>query len=79
MLAVSGIDHTVKIFSPDAYARSRAKKGIGIDPIDSTDFSSLSSDLRRYRRTATNDNVNEPESQAVPKTSSETVSDSGKT
>lgn len=77
MLAVSGIDHTVKIFSPDAYARSRAKKGIGIDPTDSTGFSSLSSGLRRYQSTAMDENVNEPGDQAAPRTSSETSSDSG--
>src|ERR1700743_749969 len=29
MLAVSGIDDTIKIFSPDAHARDMARKGIG--------------------------------------------------
>ena len=77
MLAVSGIDHTVKIFSPDAYARSRAKKGIGIDSTDSTGFSSLSSGLRRYHSAAVNEDENEPESGVTPKTFSESASDSG--
>lgn len=45
MLAVSGIDHTVKIFSPDARARRDARLGVGIRPADATRFSSLT-----YRR-----------------------------
>ena len=45
MLAVSGIDHTIKIFSPDAYARDKARRGTGISPTDSSGFSSIG--LRR--------------------------------
>ncbi|KAL2353606.1 hypothetical protein BJ546DRAFT_950411 [Cryomyces antarcticus] len=41
ILAVSGIDHTIKIFSPDARARERARKGIGISTHDATEFSSV--------------------------------------
>jgi nuclear receptor interaction protein len=49
MLAVSGIDHTVKIFSPDARARKDAAMGIGIQPSDHSTFSSIG--LRRRRET----------------------------
>jgi DDB1- and CUL4-associated factor 6 len=42
MLAVSGIDHTIKIFSPDGRERQNARKGIGITPSDSAGFSTLS-------------------------------------
>ena len=77
MLAVAGIDHTVKIFSPDAYARSRAKKGIGITPTNPTDFSSLRSGVRRFRSTAIADDTSEPESQTAHPAVEETKSDSG--
>ncbi|KAF2867948.1 WD and tetratricopeptide repeat-containing protein [Massariosphaeria phaeospora] len=33
-IAVSGIDHTIKIFSPDAQAQRNARRGIGINPAD---------------------------------------------
>lgn len=54
MLAVSGIDHTVKIFSPDARARRDARLGVGVRPADPTSFSSLGfGRMRRApRRTA---------------------------
>jgi DDB1- and CUL4-associated factor 6 len=48
LLAVSGIDHTVKIFSPDARARRDATQGIGITRGDPSEFSSLG--LRARRR-----------------------------
>lgn len=41
MLAVSGIDHTIKIFSPDARAREAARLGRGIEAHDASEFSSL--------------------------------------
>ncbi|KAI9823882.1 MAG: hypothetical protein M1832_002199 [Thelocarpon impressellum] len=41
MLAVSGIDHTIKIFSPDQRAQADARKGIGITPQPSSGNSSL--------------------------------------
>jgi len=41
MLAVSGIDHTIKIFSPDARAREAARLGRGVEAHDSSEFSSL--------------------------------------
>jgi nuclear receptor interaction protein len=41
MLAVSGIDHTIKIFSPDARAREAARLGRGVEAHDTSGFSSL--------------------------------------
>jgi nuclear receptor interaction protein len=41
MLAVSGIDSTVKIFSPDRRQRFDAKRGIGIEESDHSTFSTL--------------------------------------
>ncbi|KAK5109082.1 hypothetical protein LTR62_007538 [Meristemomyces frigidus] len=41
LLAVSGIDHTVKIFSPDARARAKARLGVGVSAHDASQFSSL--------------------------------------
>lgn len=49
LLAVSGIDHTVKIFSPDARARQVARLGHGVAARDGASFSSLSWPTRRYR------------------------------
>jgi len=48
MLAVSGIDYTIKIFSADARARKDAALGIGISPVDTSTFPNLG--LRRRRR-----------------------------
>jgi len=33
-MAVSGIDHTIKIFSPDALAQQNARRGIGVHRAD---------------------------------------------
>jgi len=41
MLAVSGIDHTIKIFSPDARAREAARLGRGVEAHDASAFSSI--------------------------------------
>ena len=41
MLAVSGIDSTVKIFSADARARNDAALGIGVKAADDSHFSSI--------------------------------------
>ncbi|QIW97824.1 hypothetical protein AMS68_003342 [Peltaster fructicola] len=41
MLAVSGIDHTIKIFSPDNHARQIARLGHGVTAHDPAEFSSL--------------------------------------
>lgn len=40
-MAVSGIDHTVKIFSPDAHLQRNARKGVGVHSSDPSSFSSL--------------------------------------
>lgn len=42
LLAISGIDHTIKIFSPDARAREAARLGRGVAAADASDFSSIS-------------------------------------
>ncbi|KAF2435378.1 WD40 repeat-like protein [Tothia fuscella] len=41
ILAVSGIDHTVKVFSPDARDRRNARRGVGIERSDHSTFSSI--------------------------------------
>ena len=51
MLAVSGIDHTIKIFSPDNRAQYDARWGrnLNVDPARNSVHSSLSPGLRRRR------------------------------
>jgi nuclear receptor interaction protein len=48
-MAVSGIDHTIKIFSPDAHEQRNARKGIGVHSGD-PGLSSLGFGLRRRTR-----------------------------
>ncbi|WPG98174.1 WD40 repeat-like protein [Acrodontium crateriforme] len=50
MLAVSGIDHTIKIFSPDARARAAARLGDGVSAHDASSFSSIAWPSRLGRR-----------------------------
>lgn len=50
MLAVSGIDHTVKIFSPDSRARAAARRGEGVAAHDPSEFSSIIGSRRFGRR-----------------------------
>nr|POE77497.1 wd repeat protein iqw1 [Quercus suber] len=50
MMAVSGIDHTIKIFSPDARAREAARCGNGVAAHDASTFSSLAWPNRIGRR-----------------------------
>lgn len=50
MLAVSGIDHTIKVFSPDARARDVARLGEEVQAADPTAFSSLAWPSRVGRR-----------------------------
>ena len=61
MLAVSGIDHTIKIFSPDARAQEDAKNGVDISSAThgSHGYSSLSygGRSRRFRNTEQGDDV----------------------
>lgn len=47
-MAVSGIDHTIKIFSPDALEQQNARRGIGVHKADP----GLSSLHLRHRRRA---------------------------
>jgi nuclear receptor interaction protein len=53
MLAVSGIDHTIKIFSPDARAREAARLGRGVEAHDASQFSSIAWPPRRGGRRRT--------------------------
>jgi len=49
-MAVSGIDHTIKIFSPDAHLQRNARKGVGVHSSDANSFSSLNWGRRRRNR-----------------------------
>ncbi|KAK7627835.1 wd and tetratricopeptide repeat protein [Phyllosticta citricarpa] len=68
MIAVSGIDHSIKIFSPDARARRNARLGVGVSPADSSTFSSISFGRlrRRHARQSTSAHENEIDSSYVP-------------
>lgn len=46
-MAVSGIDHTIKIFSPDSRDQHNARKGVGVHSADTTGFSSINIGRRR--------------------------------
>ncbi|THW22540.1 WD40 repeat-like protein [Aureobasidium pullulans] len=52
MMAISGIDHTIKIFSPDARAREAARLGRGVAAADTSTFSSISWMRRRRQNRA---------------------------
>jgi hypothetical protein len=56
-MAVSGIDHTIKIFSPDARDQRNARKGVGVQSTDPGSFSSLN--WGRQRRTQSTNNESE--------------------
>ena len=47
VMAVSGIDHTIKMFSPDIRDQYNARKGIGVHSADTTGFSSINLGRRR--------------------------------
>jgi len=59
-MAVSGIDHTIKIFSPDANAQRNARKGVGVQSSDPADFSSLNWSRRRRNRSDDDDEDDRP-------------------
>lgn len=65
ILAVSGIDSTVKIFGCDARARRDAYRGIGVQASDDRNFSSLNFGMRRRasrrRRAQSSQDVGEEE------------------
>lgn len=48
VLAVSGIDHTIKIFSPDARAQDDARSGINVADHGTSGMSSLSTGRTRF-------------------------------
>ncbi|KAF2234056.1 WD40 repeat-like protein [Viridothelium virens] len=64
-LAVSGIDHTVKIFSPDGHARENACKGIGVSASDASTFSSINFGRRRSRPSQTAQQAATPTSETA--------------
>lgn len=51
-MAVSGIDHTIKIFSPDILLQRNARRGIGVQSSDPANFSSLNFGRRRRSQAA---------------------------
>ncbi|KAG9205654.1 hypothetical protein G6514_007261 [Epicoccum nigrum] len=67
MLAVSGIDHSIKIFSPDIRDQYNARRGVGVHSADTTGFSSISFGRRRR--------ASRPEAE-VERTENEAMSDS---
>ena len=66
MLAVSGIDHTIKIFSPDARAREAARLGRGIEATDATEFSSIAWPARVRGRRMPRQDLNTTSEPTVP-------------
>ncbi|CAO2657196.1 Nn.00g033220.m01.CDS01 [Neocucurbitaria sp. VM-36] len=69
-MAVSGIDDTIKIFSPDTLLQRNARKGIGVQSSDPNSFSSLNWSRRRRNQVEAAESENEP--------SNETLSESDK-
>lgn len=67
-MAVSGIDHTIKIFSPDAQEQRNARKGIGVHSAD-PGLSSVSFGRRRRVR------MNRSSEPAIPRKSSQEFAD----
>jgi nuclear receptor interaction protein len=59
-MAVSGIDHTIKIFSPDAHAQRNARKGVGVEASESRGFSGLSLSRRSRAYAADNEDEDTP-------------------
>lgn len=68
MLAVSGIDHTIKIFSPDAVARHNAALGIGVQRADASNFSSIGLGRRRRHRSSAAPNTEADQGPDVQRT-----------
>ncbi|KAF2721852.1 WD40 repeat-like protein [Polychaeton citri CBS 116435] len=70
MLAASGIDHTIKIFSADAKARERARFGLGVSAHDASEFSSIAWPIRaghrRGRRTSGRNDTGEMSTTSEP-------------
>jgi hypothetical protein len=72
-MAVSGIDHTIKIFSPDARDQRNARKGIGVQSSDPGSFSSLGWGRRRRTR-AEDDETDEHTAEALSDSDEEVAS-----
>ncbi|KAK6404041.1 hypothetical protein LTR95_018899, partial [Oleoguttula sp. CCFEE 5521] len=66
MLAVSGIDHTIKIFSPDARAREAARLGREITAQDADEFSSIAWPHRLSRRGLRRSDAERPRTTSEP-------------
>src|SRR5437870_1307779 len=71
-MAVSGIDHTIKIFSPDTRLQRNARKGIGVQSSDPNSFSSLN--WGRRRRAPTPQPESEPAGEALSDSDEEVAS-----
>lgn len=69
-MAVSGIDHTIKIFSPDSWEQRNARKGLGVQSAD-PGLSSLGFGRRRRHRS-----YRSSESALPQETSQESLADS---
>jgi hypothetical protein len=76
-MAVSGIDHTIKIFSPDANAQRSARKGVGVQSSDPDDFSSLNWSRRRRTRSSDDDEQSEERPTEVQSDSDDEVAPNG--
>jgi nuclear receptor interaction protein len=63
MIAVSGIDSTVKVFGIDARARKDAAMGVGIEQVDRSRFSSIGLRGRRDRQRRQRDRLADEETQ----------------
>ncbi|CAK4030629.1 hypothetical protein DOTSEDRAFT_49827 [Lecanosticta acicola] len=66
MLAVSGIDHTIKVFSPDARAREVARLGQGVSAHDASSFSSIAWPIRIGHRPRPSERRAESETTSEP-------------
>nr|OQN98621.1 hypothetical protein B0A51_18973 [Rachicladosporium sp. CCFEE 5018] len=75
MLAVSGIDHTIKIFSPDARAREAARLGREITAHDADDFSSIAWPHRLSRRGLRRSDAERPRTTSEPAIPTQTPDD----
>lgn len=64
-MAVSGIDHTIKIFSPDARLQRNARKGVGVQSADPNSFSSLNWGRRRRPQTEASGQEHSTEAEAL--------------
>ncbi|OQN95366.1 hypothetical protein B0A48_18472 [Cryoendolithus antarcticus] len=75
MLAVSGIDHTIKIFSPDSRAREAARLGREITAHDADEFSSIAWPHRLGRRGLRRSDAERPRTTSEPAIPTQTLDD----